>query len=347
MRVSQAEQRVRELSRVAAGEFDGACPLVSITCPATKQINGMRSKTRAERDAAVVDHDSQAAAARAAQSDLTELRLEADALTRKLATIDSLRARAKELRARAAGAPFEEPNLSECLTRANDAAVALQAARQAYKDMKAWEAELVTIEDQRKAAADEIAVHRYAQMAFGRNGAQRLVAESALAEIERDANSLLAETGIDLEIEVVWSREGGGLASHCDGCGAPYPASQKVKACARCGAQRGQKTVDKLDIELSDRSGAAEDLAGIAFQLAASAWLRAERGSAWCAAAIDEPFGALDETNRRALAIYFATMLRGKFGFAQAFVVAHDRGIMDALPLKVQILAGDAGSRFA
>ena len=70
--------------------------------------------------------------------------------------------------------------------------------------------------------------------------------------------------------------------------------------------------VHRLDIELSDRSGAAEDLAGAAFQLSASAWLRSERNSAWSVALLDEPFSQLDAGNRRAFATHLAAMLSGR-----------------------------------
>ena len=131
----------------------------------------------------------------------------------------------------------------------------------------------------------------------------------------------------------------------CDKCGAVYPASQKIKRCERCGADRGPKLVEKLEIELSDRSGAAEDLAGIALQLSAASWLRTQRGSQWSQAFIDEPFGALDVHGARALSTHLATMLGGQF--ASVLVVTHDRNISDALPGRIEIIAGKAGSRFA
>ena len=107
-------------------------------------------------------------------------------------------------------------------------------------------------------------------------------------------------------------------------------------------AERGPNVAAKLVIDLSNRSGAAEDLAGMAVGLAASQWLRSKRASAWSAAYIDEPFGALDAHNKRALSNHVATMLRRSF--ASAFVVAHDREILDAMPGRVVISAGPKGS---
>jgi hypothetical protein len=99
-----------------------------------------------------------------------------------------------------------------------------------------------------------------------------------------------------------WSREGDDLATVCEACGTAFPKSRKVKECARYGGARGPNLIEKLELDLSDRSGAAEDLVGGAMQFAAAAWLRRERGVAWSTAFLDEPFGSLDEAHRRGLA---------------------------------------------
>ncbi len=143
-----------------------------------------------------------------------------------------------------------------------------------------------------------------------------------------------------------WAREGEGLATQCGECGYPFPKSQKVKSCERCQASRGPKLVEKLTVELSDRSGAAEDLGGMAVLLGASAWLRHKRGAAWSSVFLDEPLGALDLANRKAFGSYIAGMLRGRQGFEQAFCIAHTRDSMDALPNRIEIVAEGKWSRF-
>ena len=70
-----------------------------------------------------------------------------------------------------------------------------------------------------------------------------------------------------------------------------------MKACERCGAERGRKLDQKMRLDLSDVSGGAEDLGGVFFQLAAARWLRDWRQSNWAIFLIDEPFGALDRAN--------------------------------------------------
>jgi DNA repair exonuclease SbcCD ATPase subunit len=114
--------------------------------------------------------------------------------------------------------------------------------------------------------------------------------------------------------------------------------------CTRCQAARGPNLINKLDFVLSDRSGAAEDLAGAALQLSASAWLRAEKGSLWETAIIDEAFGQLDGANRRALGRHLAALLAGRYGFSQALVVAHSSDVLEALPGRIEIEGGPRGS---
>ena len=156
--------------------------------------------------------------------------------------------------------------------------------------------------------------------------------------VGRGANAALREAGIDRSVGVTWARYGEGLASSCEECGAPYPSSTKVRECSWCGAKRGPKMVERLDIEPSDRSGAADDLAGIGVRLAASAWLRERKQIQWSNACIDEPFGSLDTANKRAIATHLTSMLGGKYGFVQTFVVAHDRIVTDALPRRIEVV---------
>ena len=164
-----------------------------------------------------------------------------------------------------------------------------------------------------------------------------------LAEIEGYANDLLTLVGADLEVEVCWGRDGTGLADSCSGCGAAFPSSRKVKACARCGAERGPKIVEKLDIDVSRRSGCADDFTGIAVALGASRWLREDRGSEWGVALLDEPTSQMDAANVRAFSAKLPEMLRAS-GFAQAFVVSHHRSALSSMPGRIEITSKDGVS---
>lgn len=351
-----AEQKLEDARRLAEAGFDGACPVTLGDCPAKDHV-----------DAEVADADGRIAEL---EKGATDAGVAAGAINKQIAAkqqrlyeakdklnqLETKREQARRLLPahkliKRKGAP---PELGDMQSK-HDAAqlvaersvVAAANVQTVVDNLAKWEKEVKSIAKKRKALDAQIQTHREALVIVGRNGAQRRKAERSLSEIERDANALLNETGIDLVIDVMWSREASsGLATACDQCGAPYPRSQKVKVCHKCGATRPKKSIDKLDIELSDHSGAAEDLAGVAFQLAAAAWLRRERGTGWSVAFIDEPFSHLDVAHVKKLSTHFAAMLTTRYGFEQSFVVAHDRGISDALPGRVDIVADGRGSHF-
>jgi hypothetical protein len=99
---------------------------------------------------------------------------------------------------------------------------------------------------------------------------------------------------VDLSVSVRWGRESSTqLSPTCEECGREG-ITGNAKNCPACKAIRQPKVSEKLDVELSDRSGAAEDLGGLALQIAASAWLRERRGARFATVLVDEPFGSLD-----------------------------------------------------
>lgn len=343
---------VKSKASLARGEFDGHCPVAGIACPARGDINRMAAENRVLHKQALEAYDTTCRAeAVLRHAHDTAVRIERDRAG-LLGQRDTLRKRALALREATRQAPPDGPGLAEAEAdvrasvevfedAAREHATALAVFERAQNAML----DRARMQDTVDKAKDECVVLRAALRVFGRQGAQQRIAEAALGEIEQGANALLRDAGIDLSVTMRWSREAAsGLAVTCDACGAPFPASQRVKRCERCGAERPPKTVEKLDVDLSDRSGAAEDLAGAALQLAASAWLRRERDVRWSVALIDEPFGALDEANRRAFAAHLVKMLRGRFGFEQSFIVAHSPDVLDAMPARIVVTADEYGS---
>lgn len=354
------ESTAEELERaktLAAGKFDGMCPVVGGQCPASDFvrnefkgrddiIEGLEtaftesSAAMNQVRAAMVTTEQQLTAARDRASRLRHLKDQAKALYPASALIKKKGA--------PPNAEAQEKRGSELRAKYNALSVQVKMIQQTLKDIEQAKAKQEEIREGLADIEEQLAIHREAAVVFGRNGAQRRASEEALAEIESDANEALSEEGIDLQMSIQWGREASkGLATACQACGNPFPKSQKEKTCQRCGAERGPKIVERLDLELSDRSGAADDLVGFVFTLSAAAWLRRERECAWSCVMIDEPFGSLDAANKRSVAGNVASMLRQRFGFSQAFIIAHEQAVMDAMPAKVQIVASKQGSRIA
>ena len=352
--MSLTDDRKRQLEELTDGSWDSKCPLTCEECPVPDEVNGRRGQfateletTTAEYEVAYGDWDDANTAVKAAHNAnthqevrkgrLVQLRTKATPL---LASVDYV---AEHGAAEDPDALYAELDV---LTQQMELNMAHQTQLKSdIADRTDWEKSQAEGKQRRGELAKEIQTHREALAVLGRQGAQRAIAEAALLTIEQGANALLERAEIDLSVAVAWSREGRGLATHCDQCGAVYPASQKVKECGNCRATRGPKLVEKLAITPSDRSGAADDICGLAFQLSASAWLRAQRNAGWSSALIDEPFASLDKANSRAMAQHLHALVRGDYAFQQGFLVAHDSEVMAALPARVLITADATGSR--
>lgn len=337
---------------LAKGEFDGRCPMADITCPAKDTINADRATNRARADEILKVAQAKYSELTEAQTVEQRLRSEIQEAERMDERLKGLRVQAKKLatilaEAAEAGEPQDQSVIRDRLDKARDSLMETKLARQ---KLSGWLDELrkiattrETLIQQRQANAGALGTHRESIVIFGKKGAQRKVAEGAIATIEENANEVLRASGTDLTVEVRWAREGKGLATSCDACGHPFPTSVKVKNCERCGHPRGPRLESKLDVVLSKASdGAAADLAGAGFQLAASRWLREARGTTWSTALLDEPFGALDAAHRRTFAAHLTAMLSGAYGFEQAFVVAHHASVLDALPGRIEIVSDGA-----
>lgn len=341
-------RQLQERRSLARGKFDGHCPVMQAECPAKEQVQKACRANQglledAEKAYAVALEHEQFAAQVA-----NKARAKAQEVERLAIKLDQMRSHAARMlpeveQAREMGEPQDQHVLRQRLDAAQErlqaAVLEHDVARRAQADLDDVKGKLEAIGAEVTRYQAELAVYREALVIFGKQGAQRRVAEGALADIEEGANDMLRGCGTDLSVEVRWSREGTGWAKACDACGHPFPSSVKVKECTRCGAARGPLLVNKLDLALSNRSGAAEDLVGAALQLSASAWLRRERGSSWSLAMLDEPFGQCDRTLRRAFGAHITSMLSRNYGFSQALVVAHSPDVLDALPGRIEIVS--------
>ncbi len=341
---AERRQAVEAARPMAAGAFDGVCPVAGIDCPAGKIINGMRREGRARLDAAL-------GAAQAAQETLSHARAAVTPCQAAARRRGELAAQVAALQAVLDRTPDQgdpgvcPPALPVPESTGVDGAVTDQLA-----EVKARLLRRKELQDVVQAAGaevlvrgNEVAAYRLARSVLGRRGVQRVIAQRACLVLEQGANERLASAGVDLRITLAWGRETQQLEVTCPSCGLAFPKSARVKQCERCGEARGLKSDEKFHVERSNVSGAADDLAGLALQLAAAHWLRKTRGSPWSVLVLDEPLGALDVHNRRAVAASL-TRLVGD-GFDQAFVIAHDRGTLDALPQRIEIVADGSWSK--
>ena len=338
------EKEYRKL--VNAQPFDGRCPVLRAECPARAEVTKRCAVDTDLKEKVRLEFFESETAKRNLQDALSRLSVknaDAQQFKRRLADLRSRRDALKEQGAKLVDDVPEKSaeQLRHDIRAARQTISEIQIARARVKDE--WEQReknivlLADIDASLATLSQRVAVLRAASQVFGRNGAQRVAARGVLSEIETGANESLAECGIDLKVGMTWGEEGTGLATECNRCGSAYPTSAKVKVCELCGAERGPNIMQRLDVKLSERSGAAEDLAGIAIQLAASGWLRRTRGASWDTALIDEPFGQLDSSNRKAMATHFKTMLSGRYGFRQAIIVAHHPDVTFALPGRIEI----------
>lgn len=334
--------------------FDGQCPVARIECPAKEAINTRRD-----------DAESQYRAASKVVSELESKRRETGLrLTECEQAINGANIKANRFREAMRAydvamkteislgdMPVAMPFLSsldEYDAKAQQSARDVERARMAREQYQAAQEGIVKAKQASEQAVKEAGLYGAAARLLGRGdgGAQKEIAVGALAVIESNTNRSLGEAGIDLRVSLKWGTESTTeLATYCNKCGASFPASKRVKTCGRCNAERGPKIDEKVDFSLSKVSGAAQDLAGFHLQIAAAAWLYGQRGVPWRMVAVDEPFGALDEAHRKTMGVHVASLLRSRYAFEQAFVIAHDVGSTDAMPARIRIIADDESSR--
>jgi DNA repair exonuclease SbcCD ATPase subunit len=346
----EAFERAGELAR---GEFSGSCPVNGRSCPVAKEISGDLERNRKLLKTEKANLDTAAKASLEAQE--VTAKLESSARERELVE-ERLKATADQ--ARGLKAAFQEarklgeaPKPVQTSQEAYEAAVrSLEGARTHLRSIEVWLRDFEAFSKRNalyraksEETARELAIAADQVEVFAR--AEREIGRATLLEIEEIANRLLGSAGIDLTVRMSWGRETGTLEPTCHRCGWSYPRGQATKACGDCGAERLPKIEERLDLVASARSkGAAEDLAGLAIQLAAAAWLRAERGIRWGVVVLDEVTASLDKSHRRSIGRVLATMIR-EAGFEQGFVISHSPDVVESLPGRIEIVASKSGSK--
>lgn len=342
--LNSKQTRYRDLKVLASGRFDGICPLIRKSCPSHEFVNATKNTLDdelSELARSMSELSQNIGVLRSKENELLDLSKQYE---RGKALLDDMRKRVKQLNEQIGKDPVPElmdksiaiSDLMALQTEANQYKFKLKEDLEKHHSIEVTKPIIQKYRDRLLEIDSLVLLHMNAVRLLGRNCAQRKIAESNLDTISDGANDLLQMCGLDLNVGISWAREGKGLAKNCDACGYAFGASAKVKTCV-CGVPRGLEQISRLDVVLSDRSGAAEDLAGCAFQLSAASWLRSNRNALWSVALLDECFGSLDAYNRKSFARHLVSMLSGKYGFRQAFIISHSPDTTHLFPSRIQL----------
>jgi hypothetical protein len=293
----RASSEVSTRKNLLTSGFDGRCPVARIECPAKELINSRGEEANAQYRKACKEYEHQqhlrdiaSTRVRDAEQTIASANQKANAFREAIRAFDAAKRAEESLGAMPDVMPYLGGDVGQLDANVRQYAREIEQERTVIVQ---YQAALKQAEGAKKAAeqaANESRLYGTAARLLGRGegGAQKEIAATALAVIEASTNQSLAESGVELSVTLRWGTESTTeLATYCNGCGASFPASKRVKSCVRCKADRGPKVDEKIDFALSDRSGAAEDLAGFHLQVAAAAWLYGQRGVPWRAIAVD------------------------------------------------------------
>ena len=225
----------------------------------------------------------------------------------RLATAEALAAQLDAQRTRALG----------------DRAVLEQQIRRAVE----LEQELEVYEGERRRLADEKAIYDELATAFGKNGVQALIIETAIPQLEIDSNEVLmrlTENRMNLKLQLQKGRRD----------------------------RRGQPS-EELDIRIADEVGTRsyETFSGgeafrinFALRIALSRLLARRAGAPLPTLLVDEGFGSQDSAGQERLIEAIRSI---QDDFEKIIVITHIEQIKEAFPVRIEVTKTEMGSTFA
>ncbi len=339
---SELVLKSKPLEQVAAGLFDGKCPVLpGFECPARAEIKSRREEARVQlapierqisdlrekkgfREKVIADQEALVRSCERAQDIQDQLKLEYDELIPSVKFVEE-------------HGETDESAKPDAVSALDLSAV--KGAKQAFESWNESNKLLNQWSNAQKNYERRLKAFRLAVLALEQSKIR--IVQGAAQRIERSANQRLVRAGVDVTIRFIYGRETKQLATRCYECGSEFAASAKIKQCT-CGAIRGKKIEPQFRIKPSKRSGALDDLAGVAVMLAARDYVLRRRGSEWGVVLLDEPFASLDRKNRRALSAAVGDLVSD--GVAQSFVIAHDRHVLESLPGRIEVVSSGAWS---
>jgi exonuclease SbcC len=182
------------------------------------------------------------------------------------------------------------------------------------------------LEDKLQQVREALSLYRELQLAFGKKGVQALLIESAIPEIEDEANKLLNRmTDSRMHIRFETQRE----------------------------AKSSDSTIETLDIRISDEvgsrdyelySGGEAFRVNFAIRVAMSKVLARRAGARLQTLVIDEGFGTQDGPGRERLVEAINAI---QHDFEKIIVITHIDELKEAFPARIDVWKTDEGSQIA
>ena len=261
-------------------------------------------------------------------------RASVDALAGQLARREAELADDRAEVGRLAAAVADLPKLEATLSRADaDVERAAQSERRARLEEGAAQQQisaLAALEERRKSRLaeldrinEEISIYNQLREAFGKKGLQAMIIESAIPEVETEANRLLArmtEGRMSLRLETQREKVTGGVA-------------------------------ETLDIIISDElgarawemfSGGESFRANLALRIAISKLMARRAGAQLQTLIIDEGFGSQDAKGRDLVVDAISSI---QHDFERIIVITHIEELKDLFPARIDVVKTAEGSR--
>ena len=182
------------------------------------------------------------------------------------------------------------------------------------------EAEIRTLEQERNRLARDKSIYDELIVAFGKNGIQALVIESAIPQLQDDANEVLGrvtENRMHLKLEL------------------------------------DESTSEQLEIRIADELGTRDYLTfsggeafriNFALRIALSRLLARRSGAPLPVLFIDEGFGSQDKAGQERLTEAIQSI---QDEFEKIIVITHIDQMKEAFPVRIEVTKGDRGSTFS
>ena len=251
------------------------------------------------------------------QQEVVDAKQRGASLQNELATLELDESRLAEAESQAA-------QLDAQRSRAlGDRAVLEQQIRRAVE----LEQELEAYERDRRRLADDKAIYDELATAFGKNGVQALIIETAIPQLEVDSNEVLmrlTENRMSLKLQLQKGRRD----------------------------RRGQPS-EELDIRIADEVGTRsyETFSGgeafrinFALRIALSRLLARRAGAPLPTLLVDEGFGSQDSAGQERLVEAIRSI---QDDFEKILVITHVEQIKEAFPVRIEVTKTEMGSTFA